>query len=264
MSAKEVETDLDAGVLHNSEWVKRWEVGDIAFHQSRYDSLFDSQGEALFPGGAKSVFVPLCGKTPDMIWMYNQGHSVVGVELSEQAVQELFSENKLEARVQHVEGVGPLYTSTDGRLQVYVGDLFDLTKDQLSEFDRVWDSRSLVAINVVDQERYRNLLLSLLKKGGEYYLKTLDYDPTVWPGPPHNISHQRVNELYGEHCNIEILEETNRTGLNPNTPRVPHSDVNPPTDPSGDVVPQAKPSSAGAALKMSSYLYDRWYKLLLK
>ncbi|XP_052240798.1 thiopurine S-methyltransferase-like isoform X1 [Dreissena polymorpha] len=85
----------------------------------------------MFEGGAKSVFAPLCGKSLDLIWMYNRGHTVVGAEIAEQAVQELFSEKKLDVHVQHVEGVGPLYKSTDGtdgRLQVYVGDLFDLTK----------------------------------------------------------------------------------------------------------------------------------------
>ncbi|XP_052240799.1 thiopurine S-methyltransferase-like isoform X2 [Dreissena polymorpha] len=63
----------------------------------------------MFEGGAKSVFAPLCGKSLDLIWMYNRGHTVVGAEIAEQAVQELFSEKKLDVHVQHVEGVGPLY-----------------------------------------------------------------------------------------------------------------------------------------------------------
>ncbi|KAH3733594.1 hypothetical protein DPMN_040025 [Dreissena polymorpha] len=312
MSAKNAETDLDAGVLNNSEWVKRrldeWEVGDTAFHQGAHDPLFDTHGVMMFEGGAKSVFAPLCGKSFDLIWMYNRGHTVVGAEIAEQAVQELFSENKLDVHVQHVEGVGPLYKSTDGRLQVYVGDLFDLTKwgvgdtafhqgahdplfdthgdmmfegganraggpgtvlkikldvqvqyvegvgrlykstdgrlqvyvgdlfdltkDRLGEFDRVWDSKSIVAINVVDQERYRDLLLSFLKKDGQYYLMIIDYDPAVWPGPPHNITDQRVRQLYGEYCNIEVIQESNLTGIS-----------NPDNKASGGHAPPAEPNS---------------------
>ncbi|XP_052239014.1 thiopurine S-methyltransferase-like isoform X1 [Dreissena polymorpha] len=253
MSAKDAKTDLDAGVLNNSEWVKRWGVGDTAFHQGAHDPLFDTHGDMMFEGGAKSVFAPLCGKSLDLIWMYNRGHTVVGVEIAEQAVQELFSENKLDVQVKHVEGVGPLYKSIDGRLQVYVGDLFDLTKDRLGEFDRVWDSRSIVAINVVDQERYRDLLLSFLKKDGQYYLMTIDYDPAVWPGPPHNITDQRVRQLYGEYCNIEVIQESNLTGIS-----------NPDNKASGGHAPPAKPKSAGAALRTSSYLYDRYYKMTFK
>ncbi|XP_052271546.1 thiopurine S-methyltransferase-like [Dreissena polymorpha] len=160
MSAKTVETDLDAGVLTTPSGSRGYDMGDHAHitHKVKEDCL------------------------------------------SEQAVQDFFSENKLEAHMRHVEGVGSLYTASKWcPTPPPLKDVFfnRLPLDQLSEFDRVWDSRSLGAINVVDQARNRDLLLSLLKKGGEYYLKTVDYDPTVWPGPPHNISHQRVNELYG-------------------------------------------------------------------
>ncbi|WP_261863761.1 hypothetical protein [Psychrobacter sp. JCM 18900] len=36
------------------------------------------------------IFVPLCGKSIDMVWLATQGYDVVGVELVETAVQEFF------------------------------------------------------------------------------------------------------------------------------------------------------------------------------
>lgn len=41
------------------------------------------------------VFVPLCGKSLDMIWLAQQGHEVIGVELSPVAVEDFFRENGL-------------------------------------------------------------------------------------------------------------------------------------------------------------------------
>ena len=51
-------------------------------------------------GSEGTVLVPLCGKSLDMIWLAQQGHRVIGVELSDVAVESFFSENGLEAQWQ--------------------------------------------------------------------------------------------------------------------------------------------------------------------
>lgn len=257
MSAKTVDTNLDEGVLNNSEWVQRWAVGNTAFHQPKYDPFLEKREDEMFGGKAKSLFLPLCGKTPDMMWMYEHGHTVCGVEIAEQAIKELFEENKIEVDIQDIPDVGKLYKSKDGRLSVYVADLFDMSAKLCGTFDIIWDSRSFVAINLCDHEIYRDLLLSLMKKDGLYVLSTIDYDPAVWPGPPHNIPDKLVRDVFGEVCNIELLEEEERTGKPLNAPR--GSSVEETTQDS-----PPKPSSAGAAIKTSSYVFDRWYKMTQK
>ena len=47
------------------------------------------------PDGTCSVFVPLCGKSLDMVWLLEQGFSVTGCEISELAVQQFFTENSI-------------------------------------------------------------------------------------------------------------------------------------------------------------------------
>ena len=42
-----------------------------------------------------SVLVTMCGKTVDIPWLCEKGHSVTGVELSPTAVQQLFQENSI-------------------------------------------------------------------------------------------------------------------------------------------------------------------------
>ncbi len=48
------------------------------------------------------VFVPLCGKSQDMLWLAQQGHEVIGVELSPVAVAGLFRENGLQPALQRM------------------------------------------------------------------------------------------------------------------------------------------------------------------
>lgn len=41
--------------------------------------------------------------------MYEKGHTVVGVELVEQPVKELFEENSLPFEIEEIENVGTIY-----------------------------------------------------------------------------------------------------------------------------------------------------------
>ncbi|EXF43869.1 thiopurine s-methyltransferase [Pseudomonas sp. BAY1663] len=45
------------------------------------------------------MLVPLCGKSLDLAWLAGQGFNVLGVELSEKAVEAFFAEQQLEAEV---------------------------------------------------------------------------------------------------------------------------------------------------------------------
>lgn len=254
---KIVNTNLDDGILNNTEWIQRWVVGDTGFHQKTHDLFLDKHVQGMLNGEKVSIFVPLCGKTPDLKWMYDQGHTICGIEIAEQAVKEFFEENKIEVDIVDVGKLLKLYKSKDGRLNLYVGDLFDLSREICGQFDMIWDSRSLVAINVADRKTYLDLLLSLLKSDGHYYLSTIDYDPNVWPGPPHTIPDKDVQDMYGDCCNIEMVEEIERTNQNVNTK---------PDTVSNAVTEQSPPrlSSAGAAIKTSSYVFDRWYHVTFK
>ncbi len=42
-----------------------------------------------------SIFVPLCGKSQDMVYLLEQGFKVIGVEVSQLAIEQFFSENHL-------------------------------------------------------------------------------------------------------------------------------------------------------------------------
>ncbi len=45
--------------------------------------------------GTPSVFVPMCGKSLDMLFLSNQGFNVVGCDISDIAATQFFAENCL-------------------------------------------------------------------------------------------------------------------------------------------------------------------------
>ena len=70
-------------------WLKRWQDRwQIGFHQSEPEPLLTEFFPKAAPGS--KVFVPLCGKSLDMVWLAQQGYQVVGVEPSALACFELF------------------------------------------------------------------------------------------------------------------------------------------------------------------------------
>ena len=72
-------------------WAERCQEGQVGLHQIDVHQDLVTQAADWLAGGPKVVLVPLCGKSVDLPWLAAQGHSVIGVELIETAVEALFS-----------------------------------------------------------------------------------------------------------------------------------------------------------------------------
>ena len=158
------------------------------------------------------IFFPLCGKALDMKWLYDNGHEVVGVEISELAIKQFFEESNLQYAEDDATNVkGKVFKSIDGRLSLYACDIFHFNKSIECQFDTIWDRASFTAINKKDRERYADLMMSLMKPESCMMLVTLKYDPQLFSGPPHFVPDEQIHSLYGTWYNIEKLEITDVT-----------------------------------------------------
>ncbi len=162
----------------SEDWLDRWDQGRTGWHEpAGNDGLKSFWPEATNPG---SVLVPLCGKSPDLLWLAERGHDVVGVELSEIAVLDFFEEQGLEFKI---EVAGPLkqYSATKHSLTIYCGDYFAF---ESPPFDALYDRGALVALAAEQRPRYVEHTSKLLKPGAMRLLITLEYDQRVVNGPP--------------------------------------------------------------------------------
>ncbi len=56
-------------------WHERWRSGQIGFHQSAVEPQLEAAiGRARSSASGRRVFVPLCGKSLDLLWLRDRGH----------------------------------------------------------------------------------------------------------------------------------------------------------------------------------------------
>lgn len=89
------------------------------------------------------MFVPLAGKSVDMLWLASQGHRVLGVELSPLAVEQFFAGHALEPEVVQSR-YGTHYRAGD--IELICGDVFALDAAALDDCAAVYDRAALVAL----------------------------------------------------------------------------------------------------------------------
>lgn len=189
-------------------WHEKWQANQIGFHRETPNPLLVDHLNALSLAQGARVFVPLCGKTRDIAWLMSQGHRVAGGELSEIAIQQLFEELGIAPQVSSV-GALKLYTA-DG-IDIFVGDIFDLTAEVLGQVDAVFDRAALVALPLEMRLRY-SAHLARITQNAPQLLITFAYDQAVMSGPPFSVTGSEVSEHYGGTYDIEKLDSVEVEG----------------------------------------------------
>ena len=188
--------------MDHAFWHERWQQNQIGFHNKAVNSHLQSFLPILQTAQNRKVFVPLSGKTKDILWLLELGCEVVAVELSPLAVQALFAENNLQPEVFQTECF--TINQIDG-LRVYCGDFFQLTINELDVCNVVWDRASLVALPVNMREAYADHMQHLLNPGSQILLVAFNYHQTEMQGPPFSVNQQEVQVLYGSWCDVQLL-----------------------------------------------------------
>ena len=85
-----------------SFWLQKWENNDIAFHERDANPALVKYFTKLSLVKGSRVFVPLCGKTRDIAWLFSNDYSVVGAELSATAIKHLFMDLGLNPKILEV------------------------------------------------------------------------------------------------------------------------------------------------------------------
>ncbi|MCK5394875.1 MAG: thiopurine S-methyltransferase [Gammaproteobacteria bacterium] len=191
-------------------WLERWDKNEIGFHQQAVNPylvyFYGTKGPAVEQRDRLKVFVPLCGKSKDMLWLSQSGYKVFGVECSERAVKDFFEENALNYRNAKKDEYA-LYQANGqtSLIEILQGDFFALQQTDLDDVTDIFDRASLVALPVELREKYANKMAELQKPGIRSLLVTLTYDQSEMNGPPFSVSEEDVNKLYSDNFTIEKL-----------------------------------------------------------
>lgn len=189
-------------------WHQRWEKSDIAFHESEANPLLVKYFKALSLVKGSRVFLPLCGKTLDIPWLLSNGYRVAGVELSKIAIEQLFTELGVEPKI---SGVGEVDHYSAKNIDIFVGDIFDLSSKMIGLVDAIYDRAALVALPEEMRTRYTAHLTEITDKAPQLLL-CYEYDQSLMEGPPFSISTEEVNQRYRNSYDLTLIASTNVPG----------------------------------------------------
>ncbi len=183
-------------------WHERWRTGQIGFHQSSADRNLTRHWPSLRLDGGSRVLVPLCGKSLDMLWLRDQGHSVIGVELSATAVEAFCMENGIPAR-RRPGADFDVYEASD--LELFRGDFFALRSAMLGAAAAVYDRAALISWSPDLRAAYVEHLATLTSAGTQMLLVTLEYREGEMSGPPFSVRGEEVRRLYSPRFKIDEI-----------------------------------------------------------
>ena len=193
-------------------WLDRWRNNQLGWHRSDTNPLLAKHWPTLGITRGAAVFVPLCGKSLDMRYLESLGHPVMGIELSEAAIEAYFEEGGEAA--ERTEGFyltrfkGPNAT-------LYRGDFFDLSTPDILGIRAVYDRGALVALPPETRALYVDHMLRIIPEHAHILLITLEYDQDKVTGPPHSVSESEVHSLYEGRCRVERIEAVSSSELPP-------------------------------------------------
>ena len=185
-----------------TDWISRWESNRIGWHAEQVNRHLVQYYDRFDLSGEGSIFVPLCGKSNDMRFLLEKDLKVIGVEMSNIAIEQFFLENHLDYIVSDVDK----FTIYEGaRIKLYCGDFFDLKVKHLENVRAIYDRASLIALDEGLRQKYAKHLSDIIEFDARILLLTLFYPQHQKSGPPFAVSKEEVGQLFNGSFDIQEL-----------------------------------------------------------
>lgn len=184
-------------------WHNKWQNRELGFHNEHPHPLLVEHVKQLNLAPNSRIFVPLCGKSIDIVWLADQGHKVIGAELSVIAVAEFF---EALGQTPKLETCGELQKYSAGSITIFQGDIFKLKAEQLGAIDVVYDRAAFIALPDTMRQSYSTHLIELTRHAKQLLI-SIEYDQTQMDGPPFSLPKTKIEDHYQNLFNIQKLDE---------------------------------------------------------
>ncbi|MBQ0794487.1 thiopurine S-methyltransferase [Zhongshania sp.] len=189
-------------------WHQRWGANEIGFHQEQGNPLLKAHFSKLNLAVGSRVFIPLCGKTKDIAWLLAQGVHVIGAELSELAIEALFADLGLRPDVTEL---GKLRRYRAPYIDIFVGDIFELSAELVGEVDAIYDRAALVALPESMRRSYTVLLTEICRAAPQLII-CFEYNQDLQEGPPFSIGEAELRDHYEAVYALQCLDRVKLDG----------------------------------------------------
>jgi thiopurine S-methyltransferase len=196
------------GLMEPNFWQKKWEANEIAFHESKANPLLLQHFKQLSVKKGSRIFLPLCGKTLDISWLLSNGYRVAGAELSKIAIEQLFTELGV---IPEISIHNELYLYSASNINIFVGDIFNLSASTLGQIDAIYDRAALVALPKEMRNQYSTHLMAITNNAPQLLI-CYEYNQNLLEGPPFSIHKEEVKQHYNAIYNLTLLDSQNLEG----------------------------------------------------
>ena len=191
-------------MIDTNFWHQKWEKNEIAFHESAVNPLLVKHFNELSLVTGSQVFLPLCGKTLDIPWLLSNDYRVAGAELSKIAIEQLFAGLGVKPKI---SSIGEVDHYSANNIDLFVGDIFDLSSKLLGPVDAIYDRAALVALPEEMRNRYVAHLVEVTDRAPQLLI-CYEYDQNLMEDPPFSISNEEVKQHYSAVYNLTLLANT--------------------------------------------------------
>ncbi len=203
--------------MSNQLWKAKWKRNDISFHQPVINPLLQQYLSTLNLYAGDRLLIPLCGKSVDMDWLSQSGFRVTGIEISEIAIKAYFDALQVSpAKQRH----GCFTRWSYQNVEIWCGDIFDLTMMDLSNIKVLYDNASLTAFPADDRIQYIRHFSDNLPHDCQILLIT-DETPDDQQFNSVMTIDSEVSALYSTDYQIELLHGKNCIKKDPANPLAP-------------------------------------------
>ena len=151
------------------------------------------------------IFVPMCGKTPDMLWLAEQGHAITGVEINARYIKAFFRNAELECTLRSEQFTPKkkvnVYEAKGKDITLYQCDIFDYNVEVSGQFDAVWDQSAIPIVNDMGARRlkqYTSLMQALLKPDGRHMVEVCKHGSNF-------VDEKMLKSLFGDKSDVRYL-----------------------------------------------------------
>lgn len=92
-----------------------------------------------------------------------------------------------------------------------MGDVFDLSRDDIGSIDVIYDRAALVALPLGMRKKYSQHLMAISQNAPQLLL-SFEYDQKRMHGPPFSISSAEVAEHYQDGYSLQLLQSEDIVG----------------------------------------------------
>lgn len=186
-------------------WHKKWEKDDIKFHEGEANRLFVQNFQKFFLLNTGRIFLPLCGKSFDIHWLLSRGYRIVGIELSKIAIKQLFVDLGITPKIENIDQM--IHYSAHN-IDIFEGDIFDLSTQILGSVDFIYDRAALVALPKALRYKYASHIAQITNQTPQLLI-CYEYDQLLMNGPPFSVNFEEIHELYKNFYTLKLIKSIN-------------------------------------------------------